>query len=54
MSHASPDSFLTEWVRPDALDFGRHLGGDPGKLPAHSGRQIDHLNASAIEADLIQ
>lgn len=45
---------LSEWIRPYALDLSRHLGGGPGKLTGHSRRQIDHLNASAVEANLIQ
>ena len=45
---------VTKWIGPYALDLGRHLSSGPGKLPTHSSRQIDHLNASAIEADLIQ
>ena len=43
-----------QWIGPDTLDLGRHLGGSPGELASHSRRQVDHLNASAIETDLIQ
>ena len=46
-------SFPAKRIGPDALDLGRHLGGSPGELTCHSSRQIDHLNASALEADLI-
>lgn len=38
----------------DSLDLGHHLGSSPGELPAHSGREVDHLDASAVETDLVQ
>jgi hypothetical protein len=48
------DSFLAKWIGPDSLDLARHLSGSPSELGSHSGRQVDHLNAPAIETDLIQ
>ena len=36
------------------LDFGRHFGGGKGKLTAHRRRDVDHLHAPPIQANLSQ
>ena len=41
-------------IRPQLLDLRRQLGDREGKLAAHRRRQIDHLDAAALQSDLLQ
>jgi hypothetical protein len=36
------------------LDLGCQFGGGEGELTAHRRGQVDHLDATAFEADLLQ
>ena len=45
---------LAKWVRSDALDFSRQLGGGKGKLPAHRRGQVDHLDALLLQANILE
>ena len=45
---------LAKWIRPDALDLGRQLGGRKGKLPAHGRGQVDHLDTLLFQADALE
>jgi hypothetical protein len=47
-------SLLAERIGADALYLGCHLGRGKGELAAHSRRYVYHLNAPAVETDLLQ
>ena len=53
-----PSSFrlhlFIQWVRSQLLDLGRQLRDREGELTAHRRRQIDHLDAAALQSDLLQ
>jgi hypothetical protein len=46
--------FLAKWVWPQALDFGSQLGGGKGELTAHRRGQVDHLDASLFQSNLLE
>ena len=45
---------FAKWVWPQALDFGRQLGGGEGKLAAHGRGQVDHLDTLFLQANLLE
>ena len=45
---------FAKWVWPQALDFGRQLGGGEGKLAAHGRGQVDHLDALPFQPDALE
>ena len=45
---------IPQWVWPYALDLFCHFGRRPGELAAHGRRDVDHLDAPAVQADSIQ
>ena len=53
-----PSSFclhaVAQWVRTQLLDLRRQLGDRERELAAHRRRQIDHLDAAALQSDLLQ
>jgi len=47
-------SLLAKRIGTDALNLGCYLGRGKGELAAHGRRYVYHLNASTVEADLLQ
>jgi hypothetical protein len=47
-------SGIVEWVGAQAPNLFCKLRRGPGKLASHGGRNIDHLDALAFKADLIE
>ncbi len=43
-----------QWIRSQLLDLRRQLRDRESELAAHRRRQIDHLDAAAWQADLLQ
>jgi hypothetical protein len=43
-----------ERIGAQALNLRGQFGGRPRELPAHSRRQIDHLNTATFQTDLFQ
>jgi hypothetical protein len=45
---------IPQWVRPELLDLRGQLGDRERELAAHRRRQVDHLDAAALQSDLLQ
>ena len=43
---------IPQWIRSHLLDLGRQLRDRESELAAHRRRQIDHLDAAALQSDL--